>query len=151
MGLRLASLTGQRLLVDSAPGASTGSWHRGASAASWGAAAGRTRRTELLSCHVARATPSIYRCALQQMSCVWDGCSCRIHLGNPLRSALLLKTKGQCLIFAEANLNQVALSDNKNSGQGRTLKIWNINRADKNNKDMVWRGQGKRSMSIYVA
>lgn len=66
MGLRLASLTGQRLLVDSAPGASTGSWHQGASAASWGAAAGRIRGTELLSCHVARATPSIYRCALQQ-------------------------------------------------------------------------------------
>lgn len=62
-----------------------------------------------------------------------------------------MKTKGPCLIFAEANLNQVALSDNKNSGQGRTLKIWNINRADKNNKDRVWRGQGKRSMSIYVA
>lgn len=49
--------------------------------------------------------------------CVWDGCSCTIHLGNPLR-ALFLKTKGQCLISAEAKANQV----DKNVVTGKDFK-----------------------------
>lgn len=56
-------------------------------------------------------------------------------------SSLFLKTKGQCLISAEAKVNQVDPSDSKNAGTGKDFKSLEYQYSNQN-RDKVWTRQG---------
>lgn len=58
-------------------------------------------------------------------------------------SSLFLKTKGQCLVSAEAKVNQVDPSNSKNAGTGKDFKILEYQYSNQN-RDKVWRRQGKK-------